>query len=520
MTTTYQPTPEQQAVIDACRSGGNLVVEAAAGAGKTSTLRLAAAEMPGRILYVAYNKAAANEAAASFPAHARCSTVHALAFGAVGRTYARRLKLPRQTNTETARRLGVRDHVEIGQHLALTPAHVTRLALATVQRFCQSADDELAEKHLPQLPGTPSVAELARWHAQIPLLRGSGEHQVAGELLAAWEDGLRARRDLAAAVLPVARRAWADLRDPEGRAVRFEHDHYLKMWQLTRPRLSYDVVMLDEAQDSNPVTADVVTSQQGQRVAIGDGCQQLYAWRGAVDALATWPSDVRLFLTQSWRFGEAVAREANKWLSILDTPMRVRGNPSLPTTIGVLSEPDAVLCRSNAGAVARVIAALDAGRRPALVGGAGELVRLAEAAEELQAGRRTSHPELFTFESWRQVQEYVEEGGSDLKPFVDLVDKYRPAKIINSLSRTVSEDQADVIVSTAHKSKGREWPRVEIADDFHEPKPDADGSPGQVPRADAMLAYVAVTRAKLALDRTGLAWVDRYVPVAGLGGAA
>lgn len=522
VTTTYKPTGEQQAVIDACQTGGNLVVEAAAGAGKTSTLRLAAADMPGRVLYVAYNKAAANEAQASFPAHVRCSTVHALAFGAVGRTYSRRLNTGRQAAAQTARALGVHGHVELGKHLVLTPAHITKFALGMVTRFCQSADDELTEKHLPQLPGTPGLAELGRMHDQIPALRAAGEHQAAAELLAAWEDGLRTRRDLAAAVLPIARRAWADIRDVEGRAVRFEHDHYLKMWQLTHPTLSYDVIMLDEAQDSNPVTADIVTSQTGtQRIAIGDGCQQLYAWRGAVDALATWPADQRLYLTQSWRFGETVAREANKWLAILGASLRVRGNPDLPTTIGPIPDPGAVLCRSNAGAVGRVMSALDAGHKPALVGGAGELVRLAQAADELQTTGRTNHPELFPFRSWLEVQQYAEEdSGSDLRPFVNLIDKYSPEKIVDALSWVVAEHQADVVISTAHKAKGREWDRVAIADDFAEPKKTEDGRRGEIQRADAMLAYVAITRARLALDRTGLAWVDQYTPTAAMRGDA
>jgi superfamily I DNA/RNA helicase len=52
---------------------------------------------------------------------------------------------------------------------------------------------------------------------------------------------------------------------------------------------------------------------------------------------------------------------------------------------------------------------------------------------------------------------------------------------------------------TAHKAKGREWETVRIAGDFRKDK---------VSREEAMLAYVAVTRAKLVLDREGLAWVD------------
>ncbi len=83
----------------------------------------------------------------------------------------------------------------------------------------------------------------------------------------------------------------------------------------------------------------------------------------------------------------------------------------------------------------------------------------------------------------------------------------RPDVVIDTMDRLVPEQAAQVVVSTAHKAKGREWPRVRIADDFREPK----GEDTPIPQAEAMLAYVAVTRARLALDPDGLAWVDRWL---------
>src|SRR6266536_67449 len=83
----------------------------------------------------------------------------------------------------------------------------------------------------------------------------------------------------------------------------------------------------------------------------------------------------------------------------------------------------------------------------------------------------------------------------------------RPDVVIDTMDRLVPEQAAQVVVSTAHKAKGREWPRVRIADDFHQPK----GEDTPIPQAEAMLAYVAVTRARLALDPDGLAWVDRWL---------
>jgi superfamily I DNA/RNA helicase len=80
--------------------------------------------------------------------------------------------------------------------------------------------------------------------------------------------------------------------------------------------------------------------------------------------------------------------------------------------------------------------------------------------------------------------------------------------VIDIMDRLSPEEAAEVVVSTAHKAKGREWPAVRIAADFPEPRCSHNGQPTQVPRADAMLAYVAVTRARHILDPQGLAWVD------------
>ena len=54
------PTEEQQAIIDAYRTGRNLVIEAGAGTGKTTTLKMLGTDKPGRKgIYIAYNKAIA-----------------------------------------------------------------------------------------------------------------------------------------------------------------------------------------------------------------------------------------------------------------------------------------------------------------------------------------------------------------------------------------------------------------------------------------------------------------------------
>ena len=66
-----------------------------------------------------------------------------------------------------------------------------------------------------------------------------------------------------------------------------------------------------------------------------------------------------------------------------------------------------------------------------------------------------------------------------------------------------------MLVSTAHKAKGREWPSVRIGPGF-EPPADENGGPRPLSAEEARLIYVAVTRARELLDPSGLSWADDY----------
>jgi ATP-dependent exoDNAse (exonuclease V) beta subunit len=164
-----------------------------------------------------------------------------------------------------------------------------------------------------------------------------------------------------------------------------------------------------------------------------------------------------------------------------------------------------VLVRTNADAVREVMDATSAGRSVRLVGGKSEIVAFAEAASQLKAGRRTSHHDLAVFPDWDAVQEYVTHPeGEELKMLVRLVDRFGPETIIAALNETIDNPRADLTVSTVHKAKGLEWPSVAVRG-FDPPGVNREtGELLPIPRAQAMQLYVAVTRAQLVLDATGL----------------
>jgi hypothetical protein len=477
-TTEMRPTGEQLAVIDACVADANVVIEAGAGTGKTSTLRMAALAMGDRRgVYLAYNRVTAEAARRIFPGSVTCATAHSLAYNAIGYRYADRLpgNSLRMPSWRTASILGIQRPLPLGDQLLLTPAHLARISMETVERFCHSADTAIAAEHVPAVRGLDADA-----NAELT-----------------WR------------IVPLAQRAWQDIQRPDGR-VPFRHDHYLKIWQLGGAQIAADYVMFDEAQDANPVTTAILQGQRGgQQIIVGDSCQAIYGWRGAIDALADWPCDVQLNLTQSFRFGPAVAAEANKWLAALNARYRLAGLPAIPSVVGTVMLPQVVVCRTNAEAFTQVRAMLGSGRRTAFGGGAKDLKYLAGAALDLQAAGRTNHPELAAFRSWGLVLNYIrtDAAGADLAASVRLIEKYGAANILTTIEQLTAEHRAEVVACTVHAAKGREWERVLIAGDFTEP---ADGA---LPRGDAMLGYVAVTRARIELDRSGLAWIDTRLPV-------
>ncbi|MGW0393783.1 hypothetical protein ACWDYJ_23365 [Streptomyces sp. NPDC003042] len=152
---------------------------------------------------------------------------------------------------------------------------------------------------------------------------------------------------------------------------------------------------------------EVFLAQEAQRVCVGDPAQQIYGWRNARDVMTGFPAE-QLRLTKSFRFGPAIAGVVNRWLTHAGSEMRLTGHGS-HSRVGDAPHPRAVLCRGNADAMSEVLSYLELGIPVALTGGGSALQRTATAALELKAGRRTSHPELFLFSSWDEVQEYAEQ---------------------------------------------------------------------------------------------------------------
>lgn len=465
------PTGEQADIMQAYDEGSDLVIEALAGTGKTTTLKLIAAMQPTRPgIYLAFNKSIVREAEGTMPGRVEVTTAHGLAYRAIGHQYGHRLPghgAPRVPAQAMARKLKVKPALlDTG---TLNPVVLTRMAQATVAQFIKSADDEVDRKHIP--------SRVLAYHSPTEV----------GE-----------------AVIPIAKRIWEDLASPTGQFY-FTHDVYLKLWAMSNPVLPASYIMFDEAQDSDPVIAQIVGRQAAQKLYVGDRNQAIYGWRGAIDAMGKVRGARRLPLTLSRRFGPAIAEAANQWLEMLGSNLRVVGFDGINSTIGPLDQPRAILCRTNGTALGWVLAFHERGIKVALAPGdrsAGkDIEKFAWAARDLMAGNGTDHPDLVGFTTWNDLIKFVEEeeDTADLKRMVGIINRVGVSGVIDAIRALSLEQAAQVTVSTAHKAKGLQWPTVKIADDFVPPDAEADPEV-QVDPADLMLNYVTVTRAQHVLD--------------------
>src|SRR5690606_14167173 len=104
-------------------------------------------------LYVAFNRAIAQDAQSKFPANVTVKTIHALAMHGTGFAFKDRLNKPAIPLYLAASRLGVFGDLKVSNDRRIRPSTQAGLAMRTVRRFCASADDAIKRRHVPQSPG-------------------------------------------------------------------------------------------------------------------------------------------------------------------------------------------------------------------------------------------------------------------------------------------------------------------------------------------------------------------------------
>jgi superfamily I DNA/RNA helicase len=464
--------------VQKIKGTNRLKINAGAGCSKTTTLSMVAHATEAKSLYLAFNKAMVEEAKHKFPHWVTVKTTHGLAYSVYGKELQHKLKRPVGryvnvcgTGSEIARHFSIRG-IELPSGKWITASGIGVSVKETVNRFEYSADKKISRKHV--------------------------SYSAVGNLI---NDMTFNKNEYEALVVSYAEILWKQRIDPRSPILAM-HDTYLKLYQLSEPDLSmYDVVYLDEAQDTNDCVLDIVSKLKKKVVLVGDPYQQIYGWRGSVNAMSKVDCE-ETTLSTSFRFGQAVAEIANVILNCNEpATLTLKGWDKLVSEIhkylpeGV--ETHARLYRTNAALIADGVDFIVQGKNVSMEIDVRDFVKTLESALALFEGRKNDvkHENIVPFAEWSDLTAEAQFVGGELARIAAMVGKGEAYRVMQVLADYKKPLNPDIILTTAHKSKGREFDVVVLADDF----PSCWNNDGEwvgLTEMERNLLYVAATRAK------------------------
>ena len=485
-------TDEQQRIVEeASRPGRSLRIKAFAGAGKTTTLTGIAQARGERGGYMAFNRSIAQEAKQKFQGTGVVArTMHGMIYNVMR---------DHMEKTIPGRARCVLESGVMPGWLASSfdrdwnRYRVAALIAQSVAKWCASADPQLKREH---------VEEALRDMVGDPEWMPPGGARSRAE---------RALHDMPARLVPHAE----DFVQKCAEERHFSHDLYLKCAEVN-PDIAAQAfrglryLMVDEAQDLNPVQRSILEKSGLPVIAVGDGYQQIYSWRGSQNALDSLKGE-EFYLTGSFRFGEPIADVGRRILAT-----RPDGGPAQkleglgPGSMAGWTGPKlGLVCRTNGGAIEAAEYMSD--RFPKLSFFLDNFNHVRLEVESLEALRQGEREEIGServkrFENWNEALDEAEYGGDpEMSRLVKLVaeDGIGRIKRLDAL-RDMDEQGAHVKICTGHRAKGLEWPDVKMWDDFkgigklEENYDEAcNKGPAEAQRAleEWNLTYVAATRA-------------------------
>lgn len=502
MTKTFTPSPQQSRFFDWVTHGtGHCILEAVAGAGKTTTLLQGVKRMTGKVWLGVFNKKLADEIQTRLAgdddpfgmnANAYASTFHSIGFQTIRRTNKVRVDNDKCRNIakmliET--REGV-DQLRNRRLRDATPVALRLLSLAKNRLLTvDSAASEwfdILDHHDIQMPGgvTPDLAV-----------------EFAMQIL----EESRNQRHL----------------------IDFDDMIYLPVIDNLKP-VRYDWILIDEAQDTNPARralAGKMLKPGGRLIAVGDPRQAIYGFTGAdndaLDQIRREYNAITIPLSVTFRCPRAVVEHARSFGATLEAaPDADEGIVTDCDEVGMLATlremstaeraNTALLCRVTKHLV-RICFQLIREGIPARIEGRsiGEgLIKLAtrwrirdlagldERLEEYRV-RETEKAMAKEDESWA---ERVNDQVDTLQLLIVLTCKnggHRVDDLIQTITGMFEDDVAsrDILtLCTSHRAKGLEWDTVYLLGRTRlMPSPWAQ-QPWMIEQ-EMNLIYVSITRA-------------------------
>lgn len=425
----YKLTKEQVEIIKSKED--RIKVSALAGSSKTTTMYYYAKENPqNRTLYLVYNSAMKKEAESTFGklSHVTVKTCHGLAFSYVGKFYKNKLTF-NYTPVDIIRDLDLDWNKD--QEIAV-------MVGVMLKEYMLSDKDTLEE-------------------------------------LEVYKD--KEHEKYRSSILHLAHKLW-ELKKEYKNDVKIEHDFYLKLFQLSKKDLSnmYDCIILDEAQDSNLLTYDMIkNSNVNGIVFIGDKYQQMYGWRNAFNILDIF--DAKEYkLTTSFRVSQNIANVAN--LLVQDVTGEEIGMTGVNTKQHIVHQIDvkkhyACLARTNSALFEEVLIAIKNGKRKLFFEGGFDSYKFNNIKDTyfFSTGCPTKNPILSKFKNYDSMVEYAEKNEDmELLSLIRTVDKYGSdiPKLVDGIKNNTCKykNESDIVLTTCHRAKGQTYKNVKLCNDY------------------------------------------------------
>lgn len=475
----FTPSPQQTDIFDWFQNGqGNLVVVARAGCGKTTTILEAISFAPEqKILLAAFNKDIATELKnrLSNP-RAEARTLHSLGNGYVFRKWGKVSVDAKRGMLLAQKAIGGNPKKE---HTAL----VAKLASLG--------------KNIAPFASVEDLQHIAYEHGVMP--ESSSDESVDLDAAIAWI----ARKALKAMELATKKDGTIDYDDMIFLPVRCR-------WAYPR----FDLVVIDEAQDMNPVQltlAQAACRRTGRIAVIGDNKQAIYGFRGAdsdaLDRLQHELSAKRLGLTTTYRCPKSIVALAQRLVPDFNAaesaPEGTVDNVG-PTAIAEAIPGNFVLSRKNAPLAGVCLSLLRDGTRAFIRGrdiGASlisivkrtKTTTVAEMTAAIGTWRNNIFEKLAAEDAPDTAFDRVDDQAETIRALAEgLATTAEVIARIESLFSDNNNISSAVVCSTIHRAKGLEADRVFLLTDTLYP-----GRNKQDPSEEEKnIEYVGITRAK------------------------
>ena len=424
-----QYTNEQKKIIDAVSKYNSIKVYALAGTGKTTTLKAIAEHYPDmKMLYLAFNKAISDEAKEKFPDNVDVMTVHSLAFRYIGRFYAYNKRLNGKFNC-----------IDIAREMSKCGKKIdVNFVFDNIIYFEKFLDSDIK----------CDKKSIRRFLYQNFGLSKDRCHEVSKFIYNLYFMLIKKREC----------------------TLQVTHDLYLKEFEQKFNKFKiqdkYDVILLDESQDSNMVTLSIFKKFNAKHVAVGDEHQKIYGFRGATNVMEKFNSDIVLHLTYTFRFSKPEqVQMANDILYHLKCESQDKLIKAIGQNRDEKPKDVCVITRTNA-----------------------RLIEFLACNDDLKPVRKPENffnpifqifnQEVPVHKKYNSFREYIDilneiaekTDDPELRSCTRLIEKYNYQRdifvMLYNKARKNRRRKLNSFISTAHSAKGLEFDIVLLSDDF------------------------------------------------------